>query len=223
MAYVNENIIEILIAAGADVNVGSSRHGLPLSAAAKSFHWTKRLLDAGAKVNGKLPGLPTALQSACAQPNIDIIQLLLDAGADVNAPASPNRGKPALQAAIHVGKTSIIDLLLQHGADCHALAAESHGATALQFAAIDGRIPIAIRLLRAGAEINAPPSITGGRTALEGAAEHGRLDVVSLLLKNDPDMDGLDARCQRAAKLVAKNGHFVISRLLQEYARNGNE
>lgn len=74
-------------------------------------------------------------------------------------------------------------------------------------------------LLRAGAEINAAPSTTGGRTALEEAAKHGRLDVVSLLLKNDTDVDGLDARCQKAARLAAGNEYPVISRLLREYKR----
>ncbi|KAF4628877.1 hypothetical protein G7Y89_g9276 [Cudoniella acicularis] len=220
---VNEDIVEDLIAAGADVNRGCSNHGLPLSAAAKNFYLTKRLLDAGANVNGESPGRPTALQKTCNGPNIDIIKLLLDAGADINAPASPERGRTALQAAVQCGKTPIINLLLQHGADCNALAAKSYGGTALQLAAMEGRISIVLLLLRAGAEINAAPSTTGGRTALEAAAEHGRLDVVSLLLKNDTDGDGLDARCQRAAKLAAANGHIIISRILKEFKRKDNE
>lgn len=217
--FVNEEIIEHLIAAGADVNRGSIDHDLPLCAATRNFYLTKRLLNAGANVNGQRPGRATALQRACDRLNIDTVQLLLDAGADVNAPASPNRGKTALQAAAQRGVTPIINLLLQHGADCNALPAEQYGATALQFAAMEGRTSIVLLLLRAGAEINAAPSTTGGRTALEAAAEHGRLDVVSLLLKNNTDVDGLDARCQRAAKLAAANDHPIISRLLNEYKR----
>jgi ankyrin repeat protein len=145
---------------------------------------------------------------------------LLEAGADINAPASPLQGKTALQAAVKYGKAPIIKLILQQGADCNALAAKSYGATALQFAAMEGRISIVLLLLRAGAEINAAPSATGGRTALEAAAENGRLDVVSLLLKNDTDVAGLDARCQRAAKLAVENDNPIISRLLKEYKRN---
>jgi ankyrin repeat protein len=220
---VNEAIFEDLIAAGADVNRGSSKHGLPLSAAVQDRCLTKRLLDAGANVNGQWPGQPTALQQACKGLNIDIVKLLLNTGADINAPASPDRGKTALQAAVQRGNISIIKLLLQLGADCNALAAKSYGGTALQFAAMEGRIPIVLLLLRAGAEINAAPSTTGGRTALEAAAEHGRLDVVSLLLKNDTDGDGIDARCQRAAKLAAANHHPVISRILKEYKRKDTE
>jgi len=223
MCQVNGEIFDSLIAAGADVNRGCHDYGLPLSAAANSYYLTQRLLAAGANVNGQWPDESTALQSACHAPNIDTIKLLLDAGADINAPASPRGGKTALQAAVRIGKVPIIKLLLQHGADCNAPAAKSYGATALQFAAMEGRIAILLLLLRAGAEINAAPSSTGGRTALEAAAENGRLDVVSLLLKNDTDVDGLEARCQRAAKLAAANDNPIISRLLKEYKRNATK
>ncbi|TVY25720.1 Ankyrin-1 [Lachnellula hyalina] len=220
---VNLIIVEDLIEAGADINRGSSAYGLPLYAAAHDYSLTKRLLDAGANVNGQWPDYPSPLQRACAGLNIDTIRLLLGAGADINAPASPKYGRTALQAAAQRGNPPIVNLLLQHGANCNELAAEFHGATALQFAALEGRISIVLLLLRAGAEINAAPSITGGRTALEAAAEHGRLDVVSLLLKNDTDMDGLNARCQRAAKLAAANDHVIISRLLREYKQKDTE
>jgi ankyrin repeat protein len=218
---VKEEIVEDLIAAGADVNRESSRYGLPLSLAVKNYHLTKCLLGAGANANGQWPGKPTALQAACNELNIDTIELLLDNGAEINAPASPHWGKTALQAAVKHGNTPIINLLLQRGADCNSLPAESYGGTALHFAAIVGKVSIVLLLLRAGAEINAAPSMKGGRTALEGAAEHGRLDVVSLLLKNDTDGDGIDARCQRAARLAAANGHTVISRILKDHKRRG--
>ena len=128
---VNEEIVWNLIAVGADINRGGTRHGFPLPAAANDFYLTKWLLDAGADVNRQWPHQPTALQKACSGQNIDIIELLLDSGADINAPASPNGGKTALQAAMQLGKTHIIHLLLQHGADCNALAAKSYDATAL--------------------------------------------------------------------------------------------
>jgi ankyrin repeat protein len=213
-------IIEDLITAGADVNRGSKKFGLPLTAAVKNFRLTKRLLDAGANVNGQWPGRPTALQEACGMRDIDTVKLLLDSEADINAPAVADRGRTALQAAVERGSIPIIKLLLERGADCNGLPAESNGGTALQLAAIGGRISVVLLLLRAGAEINAAPSMIGGRTALEGAAEHGRLDVVSLLLENDTDKDGIEARFQRAAKLASANGHLVIARILEEYKKN---
>jgi len=47
--------------------------------------------------------------------------------------------------------------------------------------------------------------------------------VVSLFLKNDTDGDGIDARCQRAAKLAAANGHLIISKILKEYKKKDTE
>lgn len=53
--------------------------------------------------------------------------------------------------------------------------------------------------------------------ALDAAAESGRLEIVLLLLKNDDDPEGIDIRCERAAKLAASNGQCVIARIIREY------
>jgi ankyrin repeat protein len=54
-------IIEDLITAGANVNRGSKKFGLPLTAAVKYFPLAKRLPDAGANLNGQWPGRPNVL------------------------------------------------------------------------------------------------------------------------------------------------------------------
>lgn len=107
----------------------------------------------------------------------------------------------------------------QQGADCNAPASDSKGVTALQAAAIGGHLPIAVMLLKAGANINAPAAEISGRGALEAAAEHGRLDIVSLLLENETDIDGLESRCESAAKLAERNGHIFIARMLRGYKK----
>ena len=215
----NEGIIQLLVAAGADVN-RASRQGMPLPNAARNIRSVQTLLSAGAKVNSTIPGGATALQRSITTDNIDIVQILLNAGADANAPAPHEKfGKTALQAAAAQGKVPIVSLLLRHGADPNDPAYESHGVTALQAAAISGHLPVVLMLLKAGADINAPPAKIGGRTALEAAAEHGRLDMVSLFLKNDSDPDSLELRRRRAAKLAITNGNIFISMLLNEYGK----
>ncbi|KFX88718.1 hypothetical protein V490_07449 [Pseudogymnoascus sp. VKM F-3557] len=215
----NEEIIQLLVRAGADVNRASQLHGMPLREA-RSFGSVQTLISAGANVNGTTPGGITALQSLITTNNIDIVQLLLNAGADANAPAPREKyGKTALQAAASQGKVPIVGLLLRHGADPNAPAYESHGVTALQAAAIDGHLPVVLMLLRAGADVNAPAAKIGGRTALEAAAEHGRLDMVSLFLKNDTEPDSLELRRKKAAKLAIMNGNIIISMLLDEYGK----
>ncbi|OBT83077.1 hypothetical protein VE02_08861 [Pseudogymnoascus sp. 03VT05] len=216
----NEEIIQLLVAGGADVNRASLCQGMPLPNGVTNIRLVQTLLLAGAKVNGTTPGGNTALQRSIASNNIDIVQILLNAGADANAPAPLEKfGKTALQTAASQGKVSIVSLLLRHGADPNAPAYESHGATALQAAVISGHLPVALMLLKAGADANAPPAKTCGRTALEAAAEHGRLDMVSLFLKNDSDPDSLELRRKRAAKLAIANGNILISMLLNEYKK----
>ena len=216
----NEEIIRLLVAAGADVNRASHRQGMPLSIGARNIRVVQTLLLAGAKVNGSIPGGTTALQTSIMSDNIDIVQMLLDAGADVNAPAPHKKfGKTALQAAASRGKVPIVRLLLRYGADLNISAYESHGVTALQAAVISGHLPVVMILLKAGADINAPAAKIGGRTALEAAAEHGRLDMVSLFLKNDGDPDSLELRRKRAAELAIMRGNIFISMFLTGYGK----
>ena len=157
------------------------------------------------------------LQVAITRRYTDLIQEMLDVGADVNTPAAYYRGRTALQRVAEKGLTDIVTLLLSSGADVNAPAGYESGVTALQGAALSGNLKIVLTLLQAGAEINAPPAVEYGRTALQAAAEHGRLDIVSLLLENDHDTEGKELRCEDAAGFAEREGHKVIARILREH------
>ena len=161
----------------------------------------------------------TVLQKACCQNNEEIIDIFLGAGADVNAPGSPEGGLTALQAAASIGNLDRVQKLLQKGADVNAPASEEGGITALQAASIGGHLAVVILLLHKGADINSARSPIDGRTALEGAAEWGRLDIVHLLLENDHEMKGFHDRCEDAAIFAEKEGHNVIARILRNYRK----
>ncbi len=185
--------VEILLAAGADVN-------FPPSKICKT----------------------TALQGAILSKNIDVVHLLLDAGADINGPPAEVRGMTALQAAVRIRDKRMVRFLLSRGADVNGPPSKSYGATALQRAVIDGSFGIALVLLKAGAGINAPAAVQGGRTALDAAAEHGRLDLACLLLRNEDDTDAeaVQMRCKRAAKLASSNGHTVLAKILRGWKKS---
>ena len=63
-----------------------------------------------------------------------VVQILLEAGADVNAPAS-SEGRMVLQAAATTSDIELVRTLLEIGADVNAPAGEEKGRTALQAAA----------------------------------------------------------------------------------------
>ncbi|KAG8162811.1 hypothetical protein KVR01_007289 [Diaporthe batatas] len=148
-----------------------------------------------------------ALQAAAERCSEELVVLLLQKGADVNALARGHYGRTALQAICDYGPRSpaqqvqqinIINLLLSHGADVNAHARGQCGRTALQaICDYDPRSPaehgqqinIINHLLTHGANVNAAPARRGGRTAMQLAAERGRLEIVMLLLSSEPSAD----------------------------------
>lgn len=232
---INIYIVIALIDAGADVNkINYLNQGhlvvsfVPLVHAATrgNLEIVQLLLKAGASIDlrskdGEKDG-ETALQAAIQTRKFDLVQTLIDAGANINAPAgnAPARSwqpRTALQRAAEQSNLQIVELLLSHGADVNAPAGHPYGITALQGAMLKGNLKIVLMLLKAGARINAPGAIGGGRTALEAAAEHGRLDIVHLLLQNDDEPEAIEHRCKLAAEFAADNGHQVIARILRKH------
>ena len=148
--------------------------------------------------------------------SLSLIKLLLESGADINAPAGDNLGRTAIQAASssELPTMELIDFLLNAGADTNAPAGFRGGVTALQGAAIRGHMRIALKFLEAGADVNADPADCEGRTALDGAAEHGRLDMVQMLLEAGA-CGTKSHRFKQANGLARDNGHFAVARLLE--------
>jgi uncharacterized protein len=155
-----DEIVQILLSNGADVNnVGGLS---PLYGAAKAGHTNivRTLLAAGAKdgpeytvlmqaatycradtvkflalcgsdVNATLSGGYTALMRAAWTCDIDTVRALLEAGANVNA--KDDKGTTALNIAAAWGKPEVVSLLLAKGADVNAI--DNRGATAFGVAA----------------------------------------------------------------------------------------
>jgi hypothetical protein len=123
-----EDLAQLLITGGADVEARNGLDERPLHVAAKYGRPTvvKLLLASGADVNASGPHVHTPLHSASCglgtQSNIaariQIAKLLLAASADVNAPA-PGSGFTALRCATSYESRNpgMAELLLAHGAN----------------------------------------------------------------------------------------------------------
>ncbi|OCK74011.1 ankyrin, partial [Lepidopterella palustris CBS 459.81] len=122
----------------------------------------------------------TALQVAADVGNIELVQILLAAGADVNAPAANYAGATSLQAAAIRGYVGIATILLDAGANTNGHAASEQGRTALEGAAEHGRIDMVQLLLNAGAELHGNGE-RQYRNALELASENGHNAVRRLI------------------------------------------
>ncbi|KAM5489480.1 hypothetical protein MaudMau93_003298 [Microsporum audouinii] len=226
---IDEDLIKILIKAGADVNptridmasgIPAGRVLLQEAAERASYSLVQTILSAGADVNLRSCskyGPVTAIQAAVRSRNIDIIQALLDRGANINAPANKSYpGFTALQEAVSSGNLDIVRLLLDNGADVNAAPSPIHGRTALQAAASNGNIWLTKILLQRGAEVNAPAALDSGVTALQGAAIAGNIRIVMMLLAAGADINGAPAikNGRTAIEGQAENGRLDTLHLL---------
>src|SRR5208283_3075670 len=130
----------------------SIENQLGLAAARGHFMQVKSLLDKGAPVDGKNTDGWTALMLASGNGRMDVMQLLIERGADINAKET-GAEVTSLMLASHQGQIEVVKLLLDKGAhiDAHA----KNGETALMGASFEGRAEVVELLLERGADINA--------------------------------------------------------------------
>ncbi|KAL2821660.1 ankyrin repeat-containing domain protein [Aspergillus granulosus] len=171
--FQDDHVIQLL-SAGARANKRMLKDfDTPLQYAARlgRLDVVRTLLRHGANVNAAAPkaklyfGYPpvTALQAATVTGDQELIDLLLAAGADVNAAPSPDGGATALQLAAIKGYLPIAQRLLEAGAQVDAWRARVAGRTALEGAAEHGRLDMVQFLLENGA-----------RTFDDGACQYHR-------------------------------------------------
>jgi len=147
-------VVQTLLAKGADVNAAEGDGLTALHAAAEQGHVevAELLISAGAELEASTRiGQYTALHLAARRGHGSVVQVLVGAGADVYATTS-NSGVTALHlAAAAVGGEEAVVALLDHGADSDAREA-SAGQTPLMFAAAYDRVAAVGELLRGGAD-----------------------------------------------------------------------
>ncbi|KAJ9297660.1 hypothetical protein DTO271G3_4435 [Paecilomyces variotii] len=225
--------LELLLKAGAAVEPipPSTSEPSVLQTAIRTHNYrvVQLLLSAGAIVNHRwetdYPFSVTALQGAVHKQNIDVVQLLVENDADINAPAAKNGGKTALQTAVSQNNSAMTKLLVHHGANVNGLPSPLRGRTALQQAASSGFVQLTEYLLARGADVNAPAAHFGGVTALQGAALQGNIRIVMMLLQAGADINGAPAieQGRNAIEGAAENGRLDTLHLLLNYHPNTEE
>lgn len=183
------------------------------------------ILEAGGKPNNTVAtrapyphtGRWTALLAAVHTGQLAIVELICDAGANVNYAAELGATRTPLQLAVETGSLEIVQFLLTRDANVNGAPCIWGGGTALQLAAIKGYVGIAETLIQHGADINAPRGRFQGRTAFEGAAEHGRMDALLLLYHKGVDLvsDGGE-QVRRAIELAEKNAQLGAKGLVEQ-------
>ena len=132
-------------------------------------------------------GTMTAIMLASQEGYPDIVAMLIEAGADVNAMSRD--GATCLLYSAFNGHSDVVAVLIKAGADLNKGHGQRGGKTALMFAAEKGFKDIAHLLVDAGADVNVKED---GRdfTALHFATVKGKQDIVKILIEAKAVLDG---------------------------------
>ena len=181
------------------------------------------LLDAGRDINDQTGWGLGPLHRAVAGGHAEMVRLLLDRGAKVNATNEYDytKGCTPLVVAAAEGHEQIAQVLLDRGADVGA--ANKDGETPLHVAAGKGHTALAVMLLDRGAELKAISR--RGETPMEAAARGGHLKTVRELLARGADPNGELVPgpgwvASGALHGAARSGHVEVVRLLLDKGAN---
>jgi len=188
----NGEMVDVLLTAGSDPNLGNKVGKRPAAIAAENGHLEvlKKILAAGGEVDSRdeIGGTPLLWASALSK-NPDTVGLLIDSGADVNV-VDTNGMTPLIWAA-GIGRPESVELLLANGADPNIV--EMHAKeTALMRAARVGQ-PGTMAVLVA-AKPNLETRNMLGQTALVIACGSGNLDTIKALVSGGADLGAKDTR-----------------------------
>ena len=193
----NVDAITVLLDSRADPNIADADGNTCLHCAVKqgcNKYVCQALLNHGADVNVRNKNDQTALMMACLKANVDVINILLNAGA--NPKATDTDGETCLHKAVtkkgkfrmHCNKETL-QAIIDHGADVNATNKEDR--TALMISCMNGYIDSTNVLLNAGANPNI--SDADGGTCLHDAVRYNSfIHIVQRIIGHGADPNCVD-------------------------------
>jgi ankyrin repeat protein len=246
----NREAVRAAIARKADVNEAQVDGTTALHWAVErdDFEMADMLIRAGARVGARTREGVVPLQLAAVNGSAAMIDRLLKAGADPNAPLSA-ANDTALMMTARTGKADAIRVLVEAGANVNAKETWG-GTTALMWAVSEGHVDAAKALLAAGADAKARSNYvaaangrgfegrtpvanrtdpkteefaSGWLTPLMLAAREGDVELVDLLLEAGADVNAESGDGKTALALAIFNGNYDAASLLVDSKADVNK
>lgn len=223
-----EEITKLLVTYGANINAKDKTDKTPIAYAVQNadLKTTKLLLINGANIKDD----PSLLRTAVRKQYLEMIEILLQYDADVNA--CDKYGRTALHfTALHEPflahqtfgngniRGQIAELLLHKGADVDART--NIDLTTLYFAVQNTYEEVIEVLLKYKSDVNQIVS-RRGITPLHAAASEGHERVIEILLKSGADIYSRDINGYTALHIASQDGNLNAIAKLLEYGSDIN-
>lgn len=218
----HEDLVELLLSRGADIEHRDKKGFTPLILAATAGHEkvVEILLNHGADIEAQSERTKdTPLSLACSGGRYEVVELLLSRGA--NREHRNVSDYTPLSLAASGGYVNIIKLLLNHGAEINSRTGSKLGISPLMLAAMNGHTAAVKLLLDMGSDINAQIE-TNRNTALTLACFQGRHEVVSLLLDRRANVEHRAKTGLTPLMEAASGGYVEVGRVLLDKGADVN-
>ena len=154
----------------------------------------------------------TSLLASAEKPGAGVVQLLIDAGADIEIRHSDD-GRSPLLVASRRGNPRVVEVLVRAGAD--VCVTDNNGYTCLSLAAYYGQTET-VRTLLCMPEVDVNQSNSSCNTALHYAVAQKNSDVVQLLIDAGADVEAKNSLGSTPLHCACQVGKLDITQMLVE-------
>ncbi len=207
--------VKILVDVGADINLKMKDGFTTLYNAIEGNNAdiVKYIIDKGANANERYgpQNAPPVIRASFVG-NVKVMDILLDAGADLNV--KDDLGYGPLFRCVEKDNPAMVDYLVAKGVNINERFGR-YELTALYNASSLGMLQSVNRLINTGANINIKSNT--GFSSLSVASQNNHLSIVQALLLNGANVNELNANNWTALHSACSKGHLSVVKLLIDY------